>query len=75
VGRPVEAARSIVEDYRQMLRSRGESEPDETVLGDAVAFVGVGRHANRVKCAMLGWTAFEEALLHTRANDSGGENR
>ena len=31
-------------------------------LGDAVAFAGVGRHANRVKCAMLGWTAFEAAL-------------
>ena len=27
-----------------------------------MAFVGVGRHANRVKCAMLGWTAFEAAL-------------
>jgi nitrogen fixation NifU-like protein len=45
-----------------MIRSRGAVEPDEEVLGDAVAFAGVGRHANRVKCAMLGWTAFEDAL-------------
>ena len=65
VGQPVAQARLIVADYRQMLRSRGESEPDEDVLGDAVAFAGVGRHANRVKCAMLGWTAFEDALVRT----------
>jgi nitrogen fixation protein NifU and related proteins len=69
IGRPVTQARGIVADYRQMLRSRGGSEPDEDVLGDAVAFAGVGRHANRVKCAMLGWTAFEDALVRTEAPD------
>jgi nitrogen fixation protein NifU and related proteins len=63
VGHPVTEALSIVDDYREMLRSRGQIEPDEDVLGDAVAFAGVGRHANRVKCAILGWTAFEDALL------------
>jgi len=65
VGQAVAEAREIVADYRQMLRSRGVIEPDETVLGDAVAFAGVGRHANRVKCAMLGWIAFEDALSQT----------
>jgi nitrogen fixation NifU-like protein len=67
VGHPVDEARQIVGDYREMLRSRGSSEPDEDVLGDAVAFVGVSRHANRVKCAMLGWTAFEDALVRAEA--------
>jgi nitrogen fixation protein NifU and related proteins len=71
VGRPVDDARSIVDDYRRMLRARGESEPDEDVLGDAVAFAGVGRHANRVKCAMLGWTAFEDALMRTQVREQG----
>jgi nitrogen fixation NifU-like protein len=71
VGRPVDDARAIVEDYRQMLRSRGEGEPDEAVLGDAVAFAGVGRHANRVKCAMLGWAAFEDALRQTQTVSPG----
>ncbi len=65
VGHPVDEALSIVADYREMLRSRGTLEPDEDVLGDAVAFAGVSRHANRVKCAILGWTAFEDALLRT----------
>ena len=67
VGQPVERARDLLGSYREMVRSRGQVEPDESVLGDAVAFAGVGRHANRVKCAMLGWTAFEDALLHAEA--------
>jgi nitrogen fixation NifU-like protein len=62
VGRTPAEAGGLVDDFRTMIRSRGAAEPDEEVLGDAVAFSGVGRHANRVKCAMLGWTAFEDAL-------------
>jgi nitrogen fixation NifU-like protein len=72
VGHPVDEALRIVDDYREMLRSRGLVEPDEDVLGDAVAFAGVGRHANRVKCAILGWTAFEDALLRTGADAKSG---
>jgi nitrogen fixation NifU-like protein len=60
-------AERIVEAFRAMVRSRGQGEPDEGLLGDATAFHGVGRHANRVKCAMLGWTAFEAAVLAARS--------
>lgn len=73
VGRPVGEARGVVGTYREMVRSRGKVEPDEEVLGDAVAFAGVGRHANRVKCAMLGWTAFEDALNRSGAGNDKGE--
>jgi nitrogen fixation NifU-like protein len=62
VGRSVPDAERVLAAFREMIRSRGQLEPDEEVLGDGVAFAGVGRHANRVKCAMLGWTAFEDAL-------------
>ncbi|MFN0283823.1 MAG: Fe-S cluster assembly sulfur transfer protein SufU [Kineosporiaceae bacterium] len=68
VGRPVPEATGIVDAFRTMIRSRGQVEPDEEVLGDAAAFAGVGRHANRVKCAMLGWTAFEDALSRAVAD-------
>jgi nitrogen fixation NifU-like protein len=61
-GRPVPETEQVLAAFREMIRSRGQLEPDEEVLGDGVAFAGVGRHANRVKCAMLGWTAFEDAL-------------
>jgi nitrogen fixation NifU-like protein len=62
VDQPVARAEEVLDAFRAMVRSRGTAEPDEDLLGDAVAFAGVGRHANRVKCAMLGWTAFEDAL-------------
>ena len=62
IGQPLDEARSLMDEFRLMLRSRGSVEPDEDRLGDAAAFVGVGKHANRVKCAMLGWIAFEDAL-------------
>ena len=61
-GTGVRQAREVVAQFRTMIRSRGLVEPDEDVLGDAVAFAGVGRHVGRGKCAMLGWTAFEDAL-------------
>ena len=41
------------------MQSRGEVEPDEEVLEDAVAFAGVSKYPSRVKCALLGWMALE----------------
>jgi nitrogen fixation NifU-like protein len=72
-GRPVEEALGVVGGFRDLVRSQGTAEPDEVLLGDAVAFAGVGRHANRVKCAMLGWTAFEDAVRQANARSDQGE--
>lgn len=52
-----------LEVFREMMRSRGAAEPDEDVLEDAAAFVGVSKFPARVKCAMLSWVAAEAALL------------
>lgn len=73
VGQPVPQAERVLAAFREMIRSRGQVEPDEDVLGDGVAFAGVGRHANRVKCAMLGWTAFEDALRRLGLGTPGRE--
>ncbi|MGY3128028.1 nitrogen fixation NifU-like protein [Agrococcus sp. UYP33] len=61
-GVTVAQARERIEAMRELLRSRGGVEPDEALLGDAVAFAGVARFPMRVKCAMLAWVALEEAL-------------
>ncbi|MEX5237508.1 Fe-S cluster assembly sulfur transfer protein SufU [Kocuria arenosa] len=53
---------ALIRAFRELLRSRGTVAPDEEVLGDAAAFAGVSRFVARVKCAMLGWVAAEEAL-------------
>lgn len=62
-GLPRDEAMNLVENFREVMRSRGTVEADEEVLGDAAAFSGVSRYPARVKCAMLAWVALEEALL------------
>ncbi|ROZ63255.1 SUF system NifU family Fe-S cluster assembly protein [Kocuria soli] len=59
-----------IEEFREMLRSRGNHEPDEELLGDAVAFVGVSRFVARVKCAALAWVATEAALTKALAESA-----
>ena len=66
-GLPASEATALLGAFRDMLRSRGTIEPDEEQLGDAAAFAGVSRYPARVKCAMLPWVAFEEALLRAAA--------
>jgi len=53
--------------FRAAMRSRGTIEPDEELLGDAVALGGVSRYVARVKCAMLAWVAGEEAIAAATA--------
>ena len=48
--------------FLEMVQSRGTIEPDEDVLEDAVAFAGVARYPARVKCALLGWMAWKDAV-------------
>jgi nitrogen fixation NifU-like protein len=56
-----------IELFRTAMRSKGTIEPDEELLGDAVALGGVSKYVARVKCAMLAWVAGEEALARSAA--------
>jgi nitrogen fixation NifU-like protein len=40
---------------------------DDDLLQDAAAFVGVSKFPARIKCALLGWMAFKDALLRIKA--------
>jgi nitrogen fixation NifU-like protein len=55
-----------IDVFREMMRSRGAGEPDEDLLGDAIAFHGVSKYVMRIKCAMLSWTAVEGCLADLR---------
>ena len=66
-GRTLPELRLLIDEYRSMMRSRGAGEPDDEVLGDAVAFHGVSKFVMRIKCAMLAWVAAEACLLEVRA--------
>ncbi|KAA0919685.1 Fe-S cluster assembly sulfur transfer protein SufU [Dietzia sp. ANT_WB102] len=62
VGRPVPESMEILDAFQSMISSRGQNEGNEELLDDAVALSGVSRYPARVKCALLGWMAFKDAL-------------
>ncbi|WP_129339008.1 Fe-S cluster assembly sulfur transfer protein SufU [Cellulomonas endophytica] len=55
--------------FRLLMSSRGAGvdEAVEEDLGDAAAFTGVSRYPARIKCALLGWSALNDALIRTGA--------
>jgi nitrogen fixation protein NifU and related proteins len=61
IGKSVDDAMAIFEEFLTLMRSKGEGEPDEDVLEDAVAFSGVSKYPARIKCALLGWMAWKDA--------------
>jgi nitrogen fixation NifU-like protein len=65
IGHSVKEALAEFAAMRKMLTSKGADPGDEDEIGDGVAFAGVSKYPARVKCALLGWMAFTDAL--TRA--------
>jgi len=63
IGKPVGEAMSIHEEFLALMQGKGQVQPDEEVLEDAVAFAGVARFPARVKCALLAWMAWKDATL------------
>lgn len=61
-GEPLSEMRRQHEAFLELMHGRGQVEPDEEVLGDAVAFAGVAQYPARVKCALLGWMALQDAV-------------
>jgi nitrogen fixation NifU-like protein len=71
VGRTVAESMSTMDAFVELVQGRGQVEPDEDVLADAVAFAGVARYPARVKCALLGWMAFKDAVGRADSNGAG----
>ncbi|UBI08050.1 SUF system NifU family Fe-S cluster assembly protein [Corynebacterium coyleae] len=61
IGLPVAEAMKKLEAFDEMITSRGTLEGDAEMIGDGVAFAGVSQFPARVKCALLGWKAFQAA--------------
>jgi nitrogen fixation protein NifU and related proteins len=73
VDHTVKEALSTVDAFVELIQGRGQVEPDEDVLEDGVAFAGVARYPARIKCALLGWMAFKDAVA--QAVDKGDRGR
>ena len=59
-GKSIADAEELLAHFRGMMI--GEAEPDEELLGDAIALEGVNQFPIRVECAALPWDALEDAI-------------
>ena len=69
IGKTVTRALELHEEFTEMMHSRGEIEPDEDRLEDAIAFIGVAKFPARVKWALLGWSAIKDAAAQALATE------
>jgi nitrogen fixation NifU-like protein len=77
IGKPLDRALEVHDEFLRLMQSKGELKPDEDVLEDAVAFAGVSRYPARIKCALLSWMAWKDAAAQAagsadNARDHGG---
>lgn len=67
-GEDLEMADETGEAFKALMQAKGEGldEQREDLLGDATAFVGVGKYPARIKCALLGWMALKDAIIQAQ---------
>lgn len=70
IGYSVAQSLETFEAMRSMLTSRGQDAGDEEKIGDGVALAGVSKYPARVKCALLSWSAYTDALARAGADIS-----
>lgn len=71
IGQTVDATFAKLGEFEAMITSRGQIEGDDELIGDGVAFAGVAKYPARVKCALLGWKAFEAAAYDAGVKPAG----
>ena len=62
-GKTPDEAGPIQEAFMELMKSKGQLEPDEDLLEDAIAFAGVSKYPARIKCALISWMALSDAQI------------
>jgi nitrogen fixation NifU-like protein len=62
IGQSVRGALATVASFTERIPPRGAAEGDADGQGDRIGLAGVAKYPARVKCALLGWMAFKDAL-------------
>ena len=73
IGKAVDDGLDLHQEFLTLMQSKGTLEPDEDKLEDGIAFAGVSKFPARVKCALLGWSAFKDAVLRAQAEQGTTE--
>jgi nitrogen fixation NifU-like protein len=72
IGKPVDEAMSIHQEFLTLMQGKGTVVPDEDVLEDGIAFAGVAKFPARVKCALLSWMAWKDATAQSLEEKTHG---
>jgi len=68
LGKTISEADSVVANFTELMQSKGTRAGDDDVLEDAVALAGVSKFPARIKCALLGWMAYKDAVVQAQAH-------
>lgn len=63
VGKSLEQVAEVQKAFEMMMKG---AEPNEALLGDSVALMGVRNFAARLRCVTLAWEALERCLAEIR---------
>lgn len=66
VGKKIEDAEKIQNEFLHLMQSKGSITGNPDVLEDAVALSGVSKYPARIKCALLGWMAYKDAVVQAQ---------
>lgn len=67
IGKSIAEADSVLSNFTELMQSKGTMAGDDDVLEDAVALAGVSKFPARIKCALLGWMAYKDAVVQAQA--------
>ena len=66
-GKTVATAQAALNEFTELMQSKGTITGNEEILEDAIALAGVSKFPARVKCALLSWMAFKDAAIQNGA--------
>jgi nitrogen fixation NifU-like protein len=67
LGKSISEAEHIFNNFTELMQSKGTMVGDDEILEDAVAMAGVSKFPARIKCALLGWMAYKDAVVQAQA--------
>ena len=67
LGKSIADADRILNNFTELMQSKGTMVGDDAILEDAVAMAGVSKFPARIKCALLGWMAYKDAVVQAQA--------
>ncbi len=67
LGKSISEADLILNNFTELMQSKGTMAGDDAILEDAVAMAGVSKFPARIKCALLGWMAYKDAVVQAQA--------